>query len=99
MAARCSGSLRLDGDVAGHADREAPVVIETAPVVTTTVSVPVGPIVRDHRGSISVTPVRPDRTPDRPIVRDHRGPAAAPIRDHRSSSPPPAEKSKVRDHR
>ena len=64
---------------------EAPVVVAPVPTVTTTtVIVPTG-VVRDHRTTITVTPAH----------HEHHEPV---IRDHRTSSPP-AEKSKVRDHR
>jgi hypothetical protein len=87
---------------------EAPVdetVVETSvsvPTVTTSVIVPTGPVVRDHRSTVTLTPQH------EPVVRDHRTTITVTphheqhepvVRDHRSSSPPPAEKAKVRDHR
>ena len=74
------------GDVAVQ-----PVVVD-APVVevpvvdapvVTTTTTVIGPVVRDHR---TVTVRQPEH--HEPVVRDHR-----------SSSPPPSDKPKVRDHR
>ncbi|MEP6860991.1 MAG: hypothetical protein ABJE66_10245 [Deltaproteobacteria bacterium] len=65
---------------------EAPVVVGPVPTVTTVI-VPTGTVVRDHRSTISVTP-----------AHEHHAPSSTPtVRDHRTSSPPPDKK--VRDHR
>jgi len=64
---------------------EAPIVVDAPGVTTTTIVGPAIPVVREHR---TIT-VRPAREPahHEPVVRDHR------------STPSPADKPKVRDHR
>lgn len=94
------------GEVPVQSDAPPTIIVETpppvvvdAPVITTTVSIPVPTIVvHDHR-TVSAPP--PSRST--PPVRDHRSspPAstALPVRDHRASPPPSSDKPKVRDHR